>query len=92
MEEEITEKPLLLFLRAQIVLGIFQKAMVETVPKLARSVVMEDRARAIIFGCTFFSGWAKEIKAMAEELKVSIMDPVIVSLKVAEMQVDNLSR
>jgi allantoin racemase len=75
-----------------IVLDLFRKAMVDTVPQLARSAVTEEHARAIIFGCTFFSGWARERKAISEELKVPVMDPVIVSLKVAEMHIDNLSR
>lgn len=76
----------------QIIMGIFQKAMVATVPELARSAVIEDQARAIILGCTLFSGWAKERKVISKELKVPVMDPAIVSLKVAEMHIDNLSK
>lgn len=76
----------------KIILDIFRKAMVETLPKVARSAVIEDHARSIILGCTFFGGWAKERAAISEELNILVMDPVIVSLKVAEMQVDNLSR
>ena len=61
-----------------MVLDIFQKAMAETVPEVARKAVKENQVRAIIFWCTLFSRWVKERRAILEELGIPIMAQAII--------------
>ena len=76
----------------QTELDSFQKAMKDTVPGLIKKAVTEEGAKVIIFGCTFFSGWKKERNAIEKEYKVPLYEPNLISLKVAEMHIENKAR
>jgi len=52
---------------------------------LARCMVEEDGAEVIIMGCAAMAGYSD---ALERELKVPVLDPLIVTLKVAEALVD----
>jgi allantoin racemase len=53
--------------------------------RLARRMVEEDGAEVIILGCAAMAGYSEDV---ARELGVPVLDPLKVSLKVAEMLVD----
>ncbi|MBW2058513.1 MAG: aspartate/glutamate racemase family protein [Deltaproteobacteria bacterium] len=53
--------------------------------EVARRAVEEDGAEVIILGCAGMAGYAPEIE---EKLKIKILDPSAVALKVAEAMVD----
>jgi allantoin racemase len=65
------------------IFSTFRKALVDVVPKLAKSCV-EDGAEMILFGCTFWSGWTEELRAIQEAVKVPVLDSGITALKVGE--------
>lgn len=52
---------------------------------LARRMVEEDGAEVIIMGCAAMAGYSDDLE---RELKIPVLDPLKVTLKVAEMLVD----
>jgi allantoin racemase len=52
---------------------------------LARKMVEEDGAEVIIMGCAAMAGYSDDIEA---ELKIPVLDPLRVTLKVVEAMVD----
>jgi len=71
------------------VLERFRKALVDIVPKLAKSCIEEDGAEMILLGCTFWSGW-NELEMLSKKLGVPVVDPSVNALMVAENLADIL--
>ena len=54
-----------------------------TLIRQARSAIEEDLAECIILGCTQMASYAKKLE---KELKVPVLNPVLIGLKVAELR------
>jgi allantoin racemase len=57
----------------------------EAIYKEAQKAIEEDRAEAIVLGCTMESGF---MKRLMEKLKVPVLDAVVTTWKYAEMMAD----
>lgn len=53
--------------------------------KVARKAIEEDGAEVIVLGCAGMAGYAEELSG---QLKVPVLDPAAVGLKIAELLVD----
>jgi allantoin racemase len=53
--------------------------------EVAKEAIERDGAEVIILGCAGMTGYAKELE---KELKIPVIDPITVSLKIAEVIVD----
>lgn len=69
---------------------MFREAVKGEIPNVAQGMRNEG-ARSILLACTLFSNFQKEIREISHKLGTPIIDPVVASLKVIEMEIEGVS-